>query len=80
MALKHTRIWQAAAAFVVALTMLVASLPAIAAEPIRITEDDVALNLSGAVTIYRNQGQNFQVSTAPGPALYAATASLTLPL
>jgi diguanylate cyclase (GGDEF)-like protein/PAS domain S-box-containing protein len=39
---------------------------AFAAEPIKIARDDVALDLSGAVEIYRNQGENFQVSTAPG--------------
>jgi diguanylate cyclase (GGDEF)-like protein/PAS domain S-box-containing protein len=38
-----------------------------AIEPIKIARDDVALDLSGAVEIYRNQGENFQVSTAPGP-------------
>jgi diguanylate cyclase (GGDEF)-like protein/PAS domain S-box-containing protein len=38
-----------------------------AIEPIKITEGDVALDLSRAVEIYRNQGENFQVSTAPGP-------------
>ena len=38
-----------------------------AVEPIKIAQDDVALDLSGAVEIYRNQGENFQVSTAPGP-------------
>ncbi|MFI0845685.1 EAL domain-containing protein [Mesorhizobium sp. IMUNJ 23232] len=41
--------------------------PGYAIEPIKIARDDVALDLSGAVQIYRNQGQNFQVSTAPGP-------------
>jgi PAS domain-containing protein len=44
-------------------------LPAAAAwavEPIKISRDDVALDLSGAVEIYRDQGDNFQVSTAPG--------------
>ena len=50
---------------------LVASLcavsQALAVEPIKISRDDVALNLTGAVEIYRNQGENFQVSTAPGP-------------
>ncbi len=40
---------------------------AFAVEPIKIARDDVALDLSGAVEIYRNQGENFQVSTAPGP-------------
>lgn len=40
---------------------------AFAIEPIKISRDDVALDLSGAVEIYRNQGENFQVSTAPGP-------------
>ncbi len=37
-----------------------------AIEPIKIARDDVALDLSKAVEIYRNQGENFQVSTAPG--------------
>ncbi|RUV44727.1 MAG: EAL domain-containing protein [Mesorhizobium sp.] len=41
--------------------------PALAVEPIKIARDDKALDLSGAVEIYRNQGENFQVSTAPGP-------------
>ena len=51
-----------AAAFLAA-----ASVSAAAIEPIKISRDDVALDLSGAVEIYRNQGENFQVSTAPGP-------------
>ncbi|MBE0691839.1 MAG: EAL domain-containing protein [Aquamicrobium sp.] len=37
-----------------------------AIEPIKISREDVALDLSRAVELYRNQGQNFQVSTAPG--------------
>lgn len=41
--------------------------PGLAIEPIKISRDDVALDLSGAVQISRNQGENFQVSTAPGP-------------
>ncbi|TPN51979.1 EAL domain-containing protein [Mesorhizobium sp. B1-1-4] len=55
-------------AFVLAtiLTLCAAS-SAFAVEPIKIARDDVALDLSGAVEIYRNQGENFQVSTAPGP-------------
>ncbi|AZO16173.1 EAL domain-containing protein [Mesorhizobium sp. M2A.F.Ca.ET.043.05.1.1] len=44
-----------------------AATPAFAVEPIKIARDDKALDLSGAVQIYRNQGENFQVSTAPGP-------------
>ena len=39
---------------------------ALAIEPIKISRDDIALDLSGAVEIYRGQGDNFQVSTAPG--------------
>ncbi|RUM97287.1 EAL domain-containing protein [Pseudaminobacter arsenicus] len=46
---------------------LFAAASAFAVEPIKIARDDVALDLSGAVEIYRNQGENFQVSTAPGP-------------
>jgi len=42
------------------------TLPALAIEPIKISRDDVALDLSKAVQIYRNKGNNFQVSTAPG--------------
>ena len=47
--------------------MLCAATGALAIEPIKISRDDVALDLSGAVEIYQNQGENFQVSTAPGP-------------
>jgi diguanylate cyclase (GGDEF)-like protein/PAS domain S-box-containing protein len=56
------------AAFVLAAIIgLCAASSAFAIEPIKIARDDVALDLSGAVEIYRNQGENFQVSTAPGP-------------
>jgi diguanylate cyclase (GGDEF)-like protein/PAS domain S-box-containing protein len=48
------------------LSLLVMGAAARAVEPIKISRDDVALDLSRAVEIYRNQGQNFQVSTAPG--------------
>ena len=55
-------------AFVLAtVVVLCSALPSFAVEPIKISRDDVALDLSGAVQIYRNQGENFQVSTAPGP-------------
>lgn len=40
--------------------------PALAVEPIKISPDDVALDLSEATEIYRDQGETFQVSTAPG--------------
>ena len=52
---------------VLALASLFAIAPALAIEPIKIARDDIALDLSGAVEVYRNQGENFQVSTAPGP-------------
>ena len=50
-----------------AVAVFCAATGALAIEPIKISPDDVALNLSGAVQIYQNQGENFQVSTAPGP-------------
>ena len=56
-----------AALAVAALALISAALPAAAVEPIRISRDNVALDLSGAAEIYLNQGENFQVSTAPGP-------------
>ena len=40
--------------------------PAMAIEPIKISRDDVALDLSGALDFHPNQGANFQISTAPG--------------
>ncbi|PSJ62495.1 sensor domain-containing phosphodiesterase [Mesorhizobium ephedrae] len=49
------------------LLSLMAVAPGYAIEPIKIARDDVALDLSGALEIHRSQGQNFQVSTAPGP-------------
>ena len=45
---------------------ILAAAPANAVEPIKISREDVALDLSRAVEIYRNQGDTFQVSTAPG--------------
>ncbi|RLP25189.1 EAL domain-containing protein [Mesorhizobium sp. YM1C-6-2] len=50
-----------------AIALLYAVTGALAIEPIKISRDNVALDLSGAVQIYQNQGENFQVSTAPGP-------------
>jgi diguanylate cyclase (GGDEF)-like protein/PAS domain S-box-containing protein len=49
-----------------AFACLLISLPAHALEPIAISREDVALDLSRAVEIYNNQGDAFQVSTAPG--------------
>ncbi len=46
--------------------LLCAAWPSLAVEPIKIARDDVALDLSRAVEIHHNQGENFQVSTAPG--------------
>ncbi len=51
-----------AAAFIVLAT---AATSALAIEPIKISRDDVALDLSKAVEIHRGQGDVFQVSTAP---------------
>ncbi|TYR31867.1 EAL domain-containing protein [Mesorhizobium microcysteis] len=54
-----------ASAFLAVLFCLLA-IPASAIEPITISRENVALDLSRAVQIYRDQGENFQVSTAPG--------------
>ncbi|SFI37693.1 PAS domain S-box-containing protein/diguanylate cyclase (GGDEF) domain-containing protein [Aquamicrobium aerolatum DSM 21857] len=56
--------WLISAFAVIVLSVF--TLPAMAIEPIKISRDDVALDLSKAVEIYRDQGENFQVSTAPG--------------
>ncbi|MAZ17048.1 MAG: sensor domain-containing phosphodiesterase [Ahrensia sp.] len=42
------------------------STPAFAIEPISIGRNAEALDLSRAVTIYRNRGETFRISTAPG--------------
>lgn len=47
--------------------VLKAASAAYAVEPIKISPDDTALDLSRAVQIYLNQGKSFQISTAPGP-------------
>ncbi len=54
-----------AALAVAFIALLSAAGTARAIEPIKIARDDVALDLSGAVEIYRAQGDAFQVSTAP---------------
>jgi diguanylate cyclase (GGDEF)-like protein/PAS domain S-box-containing protein len=56
-----------AALVLAAVATLCAASTALAVEPIKISRDNIALDLSRAVEIYQNQGQNFQVSTAPGP-------------
>ncbi len=54
--------------FLVALTAILTTLaaPAFAVEPISIGRNSEALDLSRAVTIYRNKGETFRISTAPG--------------
>ncbi|WP_309083764.1 sensor domain-containing phosphodiesterase [Chelativorans sp.] len=47
------------------LLLALGTVPVSAVEPIMISRDDVALDLSNAVEIYRGQGDNLQVSTAP---------------
>ncbi|WP_343314764.1 EAL domain-containing protein [Brucella sp. BE17] len=42
------------------------TLPSLAVEPIKISKEDTALDLSRAVEILRNEGESVQVSTAPG--------------
>jgi hypothetical protein len=61
-----TRIHQAVVLLLAALFSILGLASASAVEPIKISRDDVALDLSRAVEIYRNQGDTFQVSTAPG--------------
>ena len=61
-----TRINQTVILLLGALLMLLTCAVAQAVEPIKISRDDIALDLSRAVEIYRNQGDTFQVSTAPG--------------
>ncbi|MGU3399449.1 EAL domain-containing protein [Brucellaceae bacterium D45D] len=46
--------------------MAIWTLPSLAVEPIKISKEDTALDLSRAVEILRNQGESVQVSTAPG--------------
>ncbi len=53
------------AAALCALISLAAS-AALAAEPVKISRDDTALDLTATTEIYTNQGEAFQVSTAAG--------------
>ncbi|WP_296738907.1 EAL domain-containing protein, partial [Mesorhizobium sp.] len=64
---NFSRIASLFALILTAAVTLSAVAPALAVEPIKIARDDKALDLSRAVEIYRNQGEHFQVSTAPGP-------------
>ena len=61
------RKWPILAFLLALVAALCAATSAFAIEPIKISKDNVALDLTGAVQIYQNQGENFQVSTAPGP-------------
>ncbi len=49
-----------------AITMLLIAGMANAAEPVKISRDDTALDLTATTEIYTNQGEAFQVSTAAG--------------
>ncbi|HAO2892230.1 TPA: hypothetical protein IHM15_004847, partial [Escherichia coli] len=52
--------------FVLLFLMMSMLSAASAFETIKITKESTALDLSKAVEIYRNQGETFQISTAPG--------------
>lgn len=65
MGAERTTGWRLVCALLILAATLLAA-PALALEPIKISRDDVALDLSGAVDLYRDQGNAFQVSTAPG--------------
>lgn len=56
----------AAIAMLAAAIMLLIAGVAHAAEPVKISRDDTALDLTATTEIYRNQGEAFQVSTAAG--------------
>ncbi|MGR6466510.1 EAL domain-containing protein [Rhizobium sp. PAMB 3182] len=53
-------------AALMAIIIAAASLPALAAEPVKISRDDTALDLTATTEIYSDQGEAFQVSTAAG--------------
>lgn len=50
-----------------ALFLSFSAVQASAIEPIKISKEDTALDLSRAVELLRNKGESVQVSTAPGP-------------
>jgi diguanylate cyclase (GGDEF)-like protein/PAS domain S-box-containing protein len=52
-------------ALVALVLALIVATPAFAVEPIKISNEDTALDLSRAVEIYNNKGNKFTVSTAP---------------
>lgn len=62
------KLFQNAARFLALIVFLAFStVYASAIEPIKISKDDTALDLSRAVELLRNKGESVQVSTAPGP-------------
>ncbi|MBA8841226.1 sensor domain-containing phosphodiesterase [Ochrobactrum sp. RH2CCR150] len=62
------KLFQNAARFLALIVLLAFStVYASAVEPIKISKDDTALDLSRAVELLRNKGESVQVSTAPGP-------------
>ncbi len=62
------KLFQNAACFLALIVLLAFStVHASAVEPIKISKDDTALDLSRAVELLRNKGESVQVSTAPGP-------------
>ncbi|MFK3666606.1 EAL domain-containing protein [Ochrobactrum teleogrylli] len=62
------KLFQNAARFLTLIVFLAFStVHSSAIEPIKISKDDTALDLSRAVELLRNKGESVQVSTAPGP-------------
>ena len=60
--------WRPASLIAAALCALISlfASAALAAEPVKISRDDTALDLTATTEIYTNQGEAFQVSTAAG--------------
>ncbi|KKX28285.1 EAL domain-containing protein [Rhizobiaceae bacterium LC148] len=58
--------WLAALLALMTVTAVLGAHPARAAEPVKISRDDTALDLTETTDIYTNQGEAFQVSTAAG--------------
>nr|WP_246665415.1 EAL domain-containing protein [Rhizobium tropici] len=59
------RLYAVIATLAATVMLLIAGM-AHAAEPVKISRDDTALDLTATTEIYRNQGEAFQVSTAAG--------------
>jgi len=63
--LKSISAWPVLLCLLTVLTLVITAVPGLSAEPVKISRDDTALDLTGTTEVNQQRGSAFQTSTAP---------------